>query len=425
MKRIGIFLLLAQTLIISTVILASSTLVSNQKQFLGNLTQVNAVSETDLYTLVNLDMEWKYDTGNDVVSVDMSADGQYIVSGNDPGSNMTFFNRSGYLFHYNNTGSAVPTVSISADGQYCVIGDLNDNVSLFNRTKFLDYYTTLGTINTVSISGDGLYFTAGDADKVYLFNRAGDIINYMWNYTVGSFVDPTVAISVDGRYIISGDSDNNVTLFNQTGYLDYYNTGSTVNSVAISDNGLYLVAGCGVNITLFSTSNDVLNFLGFYNTGSNVASVAISTDGLYIAAGNDVGDVFLFRRDGTKLMEYNVGDNVYDVAISADGKYVVSGDAAYNVTLFNRNGYIWRYAAVDRFTSVAISDDNKYIVAGSEDDFVYLFNITVTAAGKQDLSALILMLQGADNQIVIIFAVLGIGIGVAIVVIIVYLKKKG
>ena len=95
-----------------------------------------------------------------------------------------------------------------------------------------------------------------------------------------------------------------------------------------------------------------------YTTDSGINSVAISADGEYIVAGSDEDQVLLFHKDSnTPLWSYTAGDGVYSVAISSDGETIVAGSLDNNVYLFDKDSStpLWSYTAGDDVLSVAIS----------------------------------------------------------------------
>ncbi|MHA1428280.1 MAG: outer membrane protein assembly factor BamB family protein [Candidatus Helarchaeota archaeon] len=213
---------------------------------------------------------WSYSTGDDVESVAISGDGQYIVAGS--------YDNKVYLFQRNNstplwaysTGSNVWSVAISGDGQYIVAGSCDNKVYLFQRNSStpLWAYSTGSNVESVAISGDGQYIVAGSYySEVYLFQRNSS--TPLWAYSTGSYVE-SVAISGDGQYIVAG-----------TFYYFYYNF-------------YYIYHG---EVYLFQRNSSTP--LWAYSTGDGVESVAISGDGQYIVAGSRNNEVYLFDSKDT------------------------------------------------------------------------------------------------------------------------------
>ena len=111
-----------------------------------------------------------------------------------------------------------------------------------------------------------------------------------------------------------------------------------------------------------------------YETNDKVNSVAITPDGGYIVAGSWDKHVYLFSRKWKLLWEYETNSGVNSVAITPDGGYIVAGSGDNHVYLFNREGeLLWEYVTNGNVNSVAITPDGGYIVAGSRDKHVYLF----------------------------------------------------
>ena len=156
-----------------------------------------------------------------------------------------------------------------------------------------------------------------------------------------------------------------------------YTTGSPVESVSISSNGNYMVAGAGAMVYLFSKTSGTP--LWSYQASNVVISVSISSDGAYAVAGDYSKHVYLFSRDsGTPLWSCQVDsgyDYVKSVSISSDGNYIVAG-AGSNVHLFSYTSStpLWSYTTGGFIEWVAVSSDGSYIVAGSDDYSVYLFS---------------------------------------------------
>ncbi len=362
--------------------------------------------------------EWKYNTEYNVRSVAISADGEYITSGNDWGYVSGLLNSGEELWHYN-VQSQVHTVAISADGNYISAGSNYGYVHLFDNDESEGWsYDTGGEVHSVAISADGEYIVAGsddfygsDKNGVYLFHK--DNSTPLWSYITSGGVR-SVAISADGEYIVGGLEDYKVSFFDKSGtdlwwrYLE-----GNVNSVAISADGEYIAVGSGTFGGSFDRSgNKVYLFdnngtlLWNYTTGTDVSSVAISADGEYIAAGSrditgSYDNVYLFDKDSrTPLWINSTGDDVRSVSISADGEYIAAGDAGGNVSLFSKDLHkpkmsywgdcastpcettpLWNYTTGAYVLAVAISADGEYVTVGSGDGNVYLFinNLPPTA----------------------------------------------
>jgi len=155
--------------------------------------------------------EWTFTLSGDMsTSLSISADGNYIASGSDK---VYFFrkNSSIPLWTYN-TPDNIDSVKLSKDGNYIVVGGggyKDYNVYLFNRSSPTPewIYSTKGEIISVAISYNGDYIVAQSADHfLYLFNRNSSIP--IWRYRLdgifASSYDYSLDMSTDGKYIIAG-----------------------------------------------------------------------------------------------------------------------------------------------------------------------------------------------------------------------------
>ena len=139
-----------------------------------------------------------------------------------------------------------------------------------------------------------------------------------------------------------------------------------------------MVAGAGNNIYLFNKSSSIPMWSN--NTGSAVNSVDISSDGSYIVAGSTNNKTYLFHKfSSTPLWNYSLINNAKHVAISADGNYVVAA-SGQKVYFFNStkplNPYLWNCSVSDSVTSLAISYNGGNFVVGTYDNNTYYFNST-------------------------------------------------
>ena len=90
------------------------------------------------------------------------------------------------------TDDDITSVAISSDGNYIVAGSKDNQIYLFNHSSFLSKtpktpmwnYTTGDEVNSVAISSDIFYIIAGSNDNhAYLFNNISDSTQ-KWNYTM-------------------------------------------------------------------------------------------------------------------------------------------------------------------------------------------------------------------------------------------------
>ena len=99
-------------------------------------------------------------------------------------------------------------------------------------------------------------------------------------------------------------------------------------------------------------------------------SVAISANGEYIVAGSDDTKVYLFDKDsGTPLWNYTTEGDVFSVSISADGEYLVGSSGDSKVYNF-RNNPVSRPSVIPygpRSNSTTLKDTTLGWFPGSDD----------------------------------------------------------
>ena len=328
---------------------------------------------------------WTHTADDWVETVDVSADGKYMVAGtawDDTG--VYLFNvTSGEELWNHSTSDFVNQVAISAEGDYIVAG--GDDLYLYERSSGTPKWTSVndGDIECVDISADGEYLVGGGYDNtVYLYDK--DSANPIWSYQfTGSEDVYTVAISADGEYIFAGSGNGNVYLFDKDNRNPVWNREiGMVISVDISANGSYLTA-VNQSGVVFLFGRDSSTPLWSYAMGQYGDEVAISDDGAYLAAGSRDNYVYAFGRDSsTPLWEVDTGSDIFTTDISGDGNYVVAAGFDHELHYIRRdNGTtMWTYdpGGFGNLETVALSYDGSSIgLGGSEPNWVSAFHQNV------------------------------------------------
>ena len=211
------------------------------------------------------------------------------------------------------------------------------------------------------------------------------ILDPTWSYKTDDCVN-SIAISSDGNYIVAGGDDYRVYFFDKSGnLLWYYWVYDYVSSVDISADGKYIVVGCedeytydeyDYTIYLFDKNG---NLLWGYKTKDSVNVVKITPDGEYIIAGDDSGYYYFFNKNGELIWKYNTGtsSDIASVAISSNGQRVIGECNGYlwyfdKCTSFGTVTLSWVYQE-DSINKVGMSSDGEIVVA-TGDHKVYIFD---------------------------------------------------
>jgi WD40 repeat protein len=212
----------------------------------------------------------------------------------------------------------------------------------------------------------------------------------LWKHEAGDGVN-SVSISSDGKWLVAGGNETYVWVFRNDREKPAwkYQLGgySYVNSVAISADGSYFLIGCNDGKVILyqwnkETSTATLVWT-YYEEGRKVSpyprTVAISGDGSYMVVGMTNGEVAFFSKEsGRPLWIEKCGYQVISVAISRDGKYAVAA-TDNGAFVFNKDGKIFSIGRGSFFTATAVSDDGSVIAVGNR----YGKIVILDPSGKQ------------------------------------------
>jgi len=163
---------------------------------------------------------------------------------------------------------------------------------------------------------------------------AYELSPYLQGQPVYTEIEYAVIVSCKGGIVAAGSEDGNVYTFDFSGNLLWtYQTGASVESVAMSERGEYVVAGSfGNGLFVFDTAGTLLwsraipiseSYDGSWR-GADSKTVGISADGAYIVAATSAG-LYLYDNLGNLIWQWAVPTITDEtcVEISPDGRYIV------------------------------------------------------------------------------------------------------
>jgi len=334
---------------------------------------------------------WTFDTGKDwVQKVAISQDGQYIAVKTNDFIYLFSRNSNQPLWKYQcmpdlgeNKESFAGWVDISSDGNF-IAGGCQSSLNLFSKDSNKPLWSYMASVYTVSISSSGEYIALGTfggesnhakGDSVFLFKKESN--KPLWQYKSEGNIH-ALSISSDGNFVAAGDHcpSRRAFLFSKESNKPLFSyvtsKGSPVWTSAISSDGKYIVYGLdgsdGFN-NLFFFSSDKKEPLWAYPAKGWIRSVAISDNGKYLVAGSGEGHyVYLFDRNSAQpIWKYQAQNKVGCVDISANGDYFVAGSKDKKIYFFSKKDHhpLWSYQAKEWINTVAISADGNYLVAGT------------------------------------------------------------
>ncbi|MEM3458696.1 MAG: hypothetical protein QXN36_03610 [Candidatus Bathyarchaeia archaeon] len=358
-----------------------------------------------------------------VHDVAVSANGNYLAAVNNTGLHYFDADSPNPIWSYQPEAGTLLSVAISADGDYVVAGDTNGYLHYFNQSthrtgsQTTPTWTSMGMgpgpveKGTLDMSANGNYTVVGGTGiSIWYYAgciaRTGPDQTPTWTRMAGVSDYRTVHISPNGKYVAGGGASYEggfVIFFKDADTLEgnpsptwmaQTQLTSTIMELALSDDG-YAVAAIDsgpIPSTLYYWAN-ATNLTGdpeatwtnpnaFSCVDTNGNGETVVTGGIYFTSVHYWANAR--TREGTQDEDWvNLTEtNVYDIAISKDGSIMAvptmdpsSGDyAAYFLTA---NGNIIGNITLPSFANmVSMSTAGTTVaMAGPGYDSLYLFKI--------------------------------------------------
>lgn len=291
--------------------------------------------------LAQIDEVWSYESPNPFYSVDITPDGDKILSG--------------------------------GGGSQFILIDSATGAPDFTRK-------VTGAVASLAIADEsGDIVVATESKQLLLFDKNGE---EKWNLGLDEYISD-VDISPDGKLIVVGTMGGYLHLIDSSKGEVFAKRIDTLSilSVAINDAGDRIAAGSSI-VYLFDALGN--------NLWSSVASrdlngIDIADD--TIAAASGAGILYMYDIDGTELSSYeisspltSVSSPLTSVSISASGRYIALGTKSTSLYLLEGREnpvLIFEHKLKQEVTGVALTDDGTRLVAISEKGNMYYFDTGV------------------------------------------------
>jgi WD40 repeat protein len=262
-----------------------------------------------------------YKTSSRVNQVAFDAAAQLLVAG---GEELLFFARTGASFGTTpaklpiDTGDSVISVGVSADGQWVAAGTYNGNVIL---VKVVDgspasanewVPSVSNTVHSVAMASEGQGFVVGMKNGEFAYFNCADFIGTpspepAWTQTLaGASSVYGVAIAPDASFVSAvgnlGASAGTVAVFDNVGSAAQQrwqqSLAANPNSTSIDGQGLFVAVADGHpdgtpgHFTLFNAVTGVESWS--YTTGNMSWPIQLATNAMACIAGSDDGNVYYF-----------------------------------------------------------------------------------------------------------------------------------
>ena len=316
---------------------------------------------------------WTYASADSFTDVSISEDSRNISA--IYGKKVSLWlNSSSTPYNNKTVGTGITSMDMSANGEYVVIGEEADaTLTLYNEgTKEWDKSDFFLSVNGLDMTSDGTHIAVIDFRNVYYFSRASNEEIWVDNFATDTMT--SVAISSSSQYIAAGTEDGNVYVYD-TSSQDYIwsHSGSGVNGpitdIDFSENSNYLIVGTSNgNVYIFASSDGNLEMDRIQP--DKVTCVSGSSNSSFYAFGTSEGSVIaLDLTTDWSIWEKDLGGEITDIDFNGKATHLVAGSTNKRLLLTNvTDGYeIWRTTTLDEITSVSMSYRGENIAVGTSE----------------------------------------------------------
>ena len=316
---------------------------------------------------------WTYASADSFTDVSISEDSRNISA--IYGKKVSLWlNSSSTPYNNKTVGTGITSMDMSANGEYVVIGEEADaTLTLYNEgTKEWDKSDFFLSVNGLDMTSDGTHIAVIDFRNVYYFSRASNEEIWVDNFATDTMT--SVAISSSSQYIAAGTEDGNVYVYD-TSSQDYIwsHSGSGVNGpitdIDFSENSNYLIVGTSNgNVYIFASSdgNPEMDWI----QPDKVTCVSGSSNSSFYAFGTSEGSVIaLDLTTDWSIWEKDLGGEITDIDFNGKATHLVAGSTNKRLLLTNvtDGDEIWRTTTLDEITSVSMSYRGENIAVGTSE----------------------------------------------------------
>jgi WD40 repeat protein len=345
-----------------------------------------------------------------VLSVALSSDGQYALSGSVDNTVILWETETGQVIrHFTGHTDNVLGVDFSPDGQYALSGSADNTMILWDvmtGEQIGRFQGHESGITSVTFSPDGKYALSSSWDKTIVLwdvlpssSTFGEALKVMKGH---KYSVTNVAFSPDGQTALSGgcgrqtlqtnncaqgelilwDIETGESIRRFGGDIDGHS--DEITSVVFEPGGRFAVSGSRDNTLILwwvDRGEPIRTFTGHQD---DIESVTIGPNGDFIISGSADGNIIMWNTDTGDSIRILKGhlDRVFSVDFSSDGKSLLSGSWDNSLILWNLlpNGLIRTFEGTAYINSVAISPNGAFAVSGDDDYNLILWNLETGTA---------------------------------------------
>ncbi|WP_077620284.1 DUF5711 family protein [Litchfieldia sinesaloumensis] len=325
-------------------------------------------------------------------------------------SNLSVHAESNQSFMVENKTN-ITSIDVNHDSSKFAVGTYGATVYVYNASgEIINEFQADNVITGISFLQDDSLLISSDDRKLYYLDSQGELV---W---IKSFDLPvkTVASSTDGSIItvyLSGSSE--MILLNHEGEVTgTVNTGFTLNTLSVSENGEWLVSGGADQfIRVFDKSGEKLNEIP---ADGIINDISISNEG-EIVVGSDNSYIYLMNQEGTTTASVQVDWKITSVDITSNGDYIAASDMrGYNYLVNHEGEVLWKQQGEGIARAVAFGGNGENLYTGSAEGMIQLFNVS---------SAIEEVQKGALVKTIVIISIIVLGV-LALGVILWQMKRR-
>jgi WD40 repeat protein/serine/threonine protein kinase len=299
----------------------------------------------------------------------------------------------------------VNSVAFSPDGRFALSGSWEE-VRLWDLATeqcLRTFEVHAGYQSSMAFSPDGRFALSGTDPLIVGFDKEAPLVLRLWDVATGHCLrtfegHAPLALSPDGRYALSGGGEKKVDcvfylsrlrlwdlptgqcLRTFEGHEEHEEYGGSVQSVAFSPDGRFILTGSGENTLRLRDVATGQILRTFEGHKKEINSLAFSPDGRFALSGSSDKALRLWDVATGKCLRTFEGHEkeINSIAFSPDGRFALSGSWDETVRLWDvATGQCLRTfeGHTSSVSSVAISPDGRFALSGSSDKTLRLWEI--------------------------------------------------
>lgn len=299
------------------------------------------------------------------------------------------------VWNITNNEEYISDIAIADDGSRLVTGTMTGIATVYDQNGTIVWKTRMPGRLIVGCQENGSAFIFGSQEDIY--SNKGIVRSYdrngsqLWMVNTGYVA--ALGLAAKNNLIIAGNRKGDLIVLDGQGKVvaklnDFPQT-DVVSGISVSDNGrifAYSLSEMYPHIRYFNTIRQTKGSIkGLYSGsrtgyggGKSINDLAISSDGNYLITSNGEGSqgTLCLYGNGRIIWSKDM-DEITDIAILANGSSVYAGTVKGDILGYFLSGNkSFNYSSSSAVTSLSLAADKNLLAAGNANGNLYLFNDT-------------------------------------------------